>query len=49
MKKKKKKIKPGYKKEIQRAIIKDKQQKTKANKRQQLRQQRKNRKKNSEY
>lgn len=49
VKKKKKKIKPGYKKEIQRAIIKDKQQKTKANKRQQLRQQRKNRKKNSEY
>lgn len=49
VKKKKKKIKPGYKKEIQRAIVKDKQQKTKANKRQQLRNQRKNRKKNSEY
>ncbi|WP_071131579.1 DEAD/DEAH box helicase [Enterococcus timonensis] len=49
VKKKKKKIKPGYKKEIQREIVKSKKQKTKIAKRQGLRTDRKTKKKNSEY
>ena len=49
VKKKKKTIKPGYKKEIKAVIAKDKRAKTKAARRQEDRAMRKTRKKNSEY
>ncbi len=48
VKKKKKKIKPGYKKKIQWAVDKDKKQKRKVEKRQQLRSARKHKKKSSQ-
>ncbi|MBO0448592.1 DEAD/DEAH box helicase [Enterococcus sp. MJM12] len=48
VKKKKKKIKPGYKKKIQWAVDKDKKQKRKVEKRQQLRTARKHKKKSSQ-
>ncbi|MGX7200487.1 DEAD/DEAH box helicase [Enterococcus nangangensis] len=49
VKKKKKKIKPGYKKEIQRAVEQKRKQDTKMEKRQQERTRRKKKKSNSEY
>lgn len=49
VKKKKKNIKPGYKKEIKAVIAKDKRAKTKASRRQEDRAMRKTRKKNAEY
>lgn len=49
VKKKKKKIKPGYKKEIKAAIKKNQQQQTKVAKRQELRSKRKKKKSTSEY